>query len=107
MRKRMSIREFKKYCNANKPSQIIFSDRNQAWFNIGVPAQAKMSFDTVLVFENPQTICFKSPTSMLKINFIDHVEVEEFEPTNAVVITIFCVENVLNNSKNSYVFTAS
>ena len=56
MKKTVSVREFRAYCEKNRPHHILFYTENQSWYRASDPCKIKMSFPIMLICENPKVI---------------------------------------------------
>lgn len=55
-RRRMSIHEFKVFIEGSDVWQISYNSRHQDWYDPASPAQLKLTFQEILVYENPDSI---------------------------------------------------
>jgi len=92
MKKTMSVRELKEYCDRNKPKEVLFSSDNQPWYKVADPCKIKFSFSIMLIFENPNLICLKSDTNTLSFDRVKFVEINTELTVLGTVLTVFCGE---------------
>lgn len=90
MKKRVSIKEFKEYCEDHKPNCISFLTENQRWYRVADPCEIKMSFSIILILENPNLICLKSADGTLLFNQVKFIEIDTESSMLGTVFTIFC-----------------
>ena len=67
MKKIVSVKELKEYCENHKPQQISFYTENQSWYCVSDPCKFKLSFPIMLIYENPNLICLKSGANTLTV----------------------------------------
>lgn len=69
MKKKLSVRELKRYCEEHKPH---------------------CAFSIMLICENPNLICLKSSGNTLSFDRVKSIEVDTDASILGTVITIFC-----------------
>ena len=90
MKKKLSVRELKRYCEEHKPHCIYFKTENQAWYGTSDPCKLDMAFSIMLICENPNLICLKSSGNTLSFDRVKSIEVDTDASILGTVITIFC-----------------
>ena len=76
MKKKLSVRELKRYCEEHKPHCIYFKTENQAWYRTSDPCKLDMAFSIMLICENPNLICLKSSGNTLSFDRVKSIEVD-------------------------------
>ncbi len=87
----MSVYELKKYCAEHKPQKISYNTENQSWYRVSDPCKIDLTFQNMMVFENPNLVCLKSGSNMLYFDRVHHAEIDTDEHF-WTVFTIFCGE---------------
>lgn len=91
MKKKVSVHELKKYCEAHRPRKISFNSENQSWFCASDPCKVDLTFQNMQVFDNPNMVCLKSGANTLYFDRVHHAEIET-DGHFWTVFTIFCGE---------------
>jgi hypothetical protein len=108
----LSVREFKDYCAHHSYERIVYSSMNQEWYSAVHPCKLELSFEQILVWENPNLIYLKTgkerPFGEIKsegmsIALVTHVQVEEVGAWGTV-FTVVC--QTTNTYAQSYVLIA-
>lgn len=55
-RRRMTVHEFKMFIEGSDVKQISFNSKQQDWYDPASPAQFKLTFQEILIYENPDSI---------------------------------------------------
>lgn len=92
MKKMLNIRGLKEYCECNKPHKILFQTENQPWYRAADPCKIKMSFQIMLIYENPNLICLKSGDNTICLDRVKFVEIDTDCTVLGTLITVFCGE---------------
>lgn len=90
MKKRVSVKELKEYCERNKPKQVTYYSENQDWYCVSDPCKLRMHFPIMLICENPSLICLKSGTSTICFDRIKCVEIDTETTVLGTILTIYC-----------------
>lgn len=90
MKKIISVKEFKDYCEKNKPHSIIYQTENQKWYRVSDPCKVRMSFKIMLIYENPNLICLKSGTNTISFDMVKYIEIDTESTVLGTLITVFC-----------------
>lgn len=106
MNKTVSVREFRAYCEKNRPHHILFYTENQIWYRASDPCKIKMSFPIMLICENPNIICLKSGNNTLSIDRVKEVKIDTESSVLGTVITIFCGDANADNYEIAYTLVA-
>ncbi len=90
MRKRVSVKELKEYCERNKPKQVTYYSENQDWYRVSDPCKLRMHFPIMLICENPSLICLKSGTSTICFDRVCSVEIDTETTVLGTILTVYC-----------------
>ena len=90
MKKTVSVKELKEYCETHKPQQIYFYTENQNWYRVSDPCKFRLSFPVMLIYENPNLICLKSGTATVCFDRVRCVEIDTEITVIGTVFTVFC-----------------
>lgn len=90
MRKQVSVKELKEYCERNRPSQVTFYSENQDKYRISDPCKLRMHFPIMLIYENPNLICLKSGTSTICFDRVRFVEIDTETTVLGTILTLYC-----------------
>ena len=90
MKKRMTIRNFKEYCDRRPLREIVFSAENQGWYQESSPCKLQLTFPTMLIGEHPNLIYLKSDYGSVLLDQIRYVEVNTGGDAPWTEITVFC-----------------
>lgn len=90
MRRQVSVKELKKYCEKNTPRQVTYYSENQDWHQISDPCRLRMHFQDILVYENPNLVCLKSGTNTLCFNKVRFVEIDTEASILGTILTLYC-----------------
>lgn len=86
---KLSVREFKEYCDKLVPHRFIFDTENQEWCNIGETLKIKLVFGSIIINFNPNTICLSSPLGKIIFERVKYIEMGDTSMIGAV-FTIVC-----------------
>lgn len=92
MKKTVSVRELKEYCERNKPRSIQFYTENQSWYKTSAPCKIKITFPIMLICENPNLICLKSGSNTLSLDMVKFAEIDTESTVLGTLLTVFCGE---------------
>lgn len=107
MKRRMLLRDFKKYLLNNKQQQFMFYTENQDWFNPLDPCKIQITFPVMVVSENPNLICLKSDIGTFCLDQVRFVEIDTKALGFGVVITVCCGGRAPNPPRITYKLIAA
>lgn len=96
MKKQVSVRELKAYCERNSPNQVTYYSENQAGGKDTGLCKLRLHFQVVLISENPNLVCLKSGASSVCFNEVRFAEIDTESTVLGTVLTLYC-----GNSKAS------
>lgn len=88
--KKMSVREFKDFCEQESTSQYIFDTGNQSWNRVEDPLRLKLVFHTMLVAFSPNAICFRGGENSLCLQRVRNIRMTEEKTALGWVFHIVC-----------------
>lgn len=106
MKKIVSVRELKEYCEKHKPQQVSFYTENQHWYSVSAPCKFELSFPIMLIYENPNLICLKSGANTVRFDRVRYVEIDTEMTIIGTVFTIFCGGRNDNEQEITYTLLA-
>lgn len=90
MKKVMNLSEFRRYCEGRSISRIEFCTENQPSDFFGNPIRMYMSFSSLMVSCNPNTICLKEGENSVCLVRVKSVLVDTERPVAGTVATVLC-----------------
>lgn len=90
MKKIMSVRELKEYCDKNKLQKVFLHTDNQEPDFTPESWKIDLTFPMMLIHENPNLICLKSGTGTISFDRVQSVEVDTEQTVLGTVIKVFC-----------------
>lgn len=93
MKKIANLREFREYCENNKPKRIVFHTEDQSWHCNSDTYKLEMSFKFILISENPNLICLKSENSTMLINRVKYIEIDTSMASFGTVYRVYSEDN--------------
>lgn len=100
--KRVSVNELKKYYSIHKPKRVTFCTENQDWYRVADPCKLSLSFQIMLICENPSLICLKSDMSTMCIDRVKNIEIDDDISSLGTILTVNCGDNVTNITDKIY-----
>lgn len=107
MRKQVSVKELKEYCERNKPRQITYYSENQTWYRVSDSCKLMMHFPAMLIYENPNLICLKSRTSTIYFDQVRFAEIDTETTVLGTIFTLFCGGPSATAPESTYILIAS
>ena len=101
--KNLSVREFKKVCDALSPKQFIFYSENQSWDKVEHTIKVKLTFTIMLIAFNPNAICFKNKDDFFHMDGVKSIKMSDEKSILGAVFTIICGD--LDNDSNDVAYT--
>ena len=100
--RKISVREFKNYCDEASPRHFIFADDNQDWHSVNNTLRIKLEFDKLKISFNPNTICLSSSNGTVSFERVKHIkELEQSLLGRAFGVVCGNISN--NNEDRTYV----
>lgn len=107
MMDRLSVNEFKAYCNDNKITEISFSTENQDWYKAADPFKIQMSFEIVLTSEFPSLVFLKSNAGTICLDRVRYVEIDSEKIVTGTVVHVYCGGRDFDHPEITYTLIAS
>lgn len=98
---KLSIREFKNFCDKLSHCRFIFDSVNQGWCTVGETMKIKAVFDNLIISFNPNTVHLCSSLYELIFERVKHIEMCEPSMLGAV-FNIVCGDSSTNKNDKSY-----
>lgn len=107
MKKQLTVGELRAYYACKKPKELSFCSENQAWYTVSAPCKFGLSFQTMLVYENPNIVCLKSSNgSTISFDRVKYAEIDTDATVLGTVLTLFC-GNPQCEPSDTYVFVVA
>lgn len=91
MKKQVSVRELKDFCERSSPSQITYYTENQTQSNAASDlCKLRLHFHVVLIYENPNQVCLKSGASNVCFNEVRFAEIDTESTVLGTILTLYC-----------------
>lgn len=90
MKKRVSVRELKAYCERNSLNQVTYYSENQNSSKNACLCKLRLHFQVVLISENPNLVCLKSGASSICFNEVRFAEIDTESTVLGAVLTLYC-----------------
>ena len=90
MKKQISIRELKEYCERSSPHQVTYYSDNQDWCKEGDLCKFRLHFQIVLIYENPNQVFLKSGTSSICFNNVRFAQIDTESTVLGTILTLYC-----------------
>lgn len=90
MKKTLTVSDFKKYCEKEQFTRIIYHSENQGWYQCADPCKVKMAFPAMEIYENPNILCLKSGKNVLYLDRIQCVKVDTESSVLGTIVTVLC-----------------
>lgn len=103
---KLSVLEFRNFCDKMSQCHFIFDSVNQDWFTVGETMKIKQNFDGVKISFNPNTICLYSSFGKLIFERVKYIEIGK-PSMLGVVFTIVCGDFLTNNNNKLYTIIAA
>lgn len=88
--KKMSVREFRNFCNSNEISHFILSSDNQEHYLISKTLKHDFVFNTLLIALNPNAICLKNEHGLVCFERVKYVTMKPDPSPLGVKFSIIC-----------------
>lgn len=91
MKKQISVRELKDFCERNSPSQITYYTENQTYGDASSDlCKLRLHFQVVLIYENPNQVCLKSGGSSVCFNEVRFAEIDTESTVLGTILNLCC-----------------
>ena len=106
MRKTVSVRELREYCEENQPSRIIFYSENQKRYRLSNPCKLMLSFPQILVGDNTNVVCLKEGKNTVRFDEVRYAEINTDYNFIGTLLTLFCGESERRGKYTTYTLIA-
>ena len=108
MKKQVSVRELKDFCERSSPNQITYYTENQTHSNaIGDLCKLRLCFHVVLIYENPNQVCLKSGVGDICFNEVRFAEIDTESTVLGTILTLYCGNPRASKSTAAYTLILS
>lgn len=107
MKKQITVRELKEYCERNPPNQVTYYSENQDHRKSAGPCKLRLHFQVVLIYENPNQVCLKSGASSVCFNQVIFAEIDTESTVLGTILTLYCGNSRASRSKTAYTLIMS
>lgn len=90
MKKQVSVRELKEYCERNSPNQVTYCSENQGGCKGANLCKLRLHFQAVLIYENPNQVCLQSNSSSVCFNEVRFAEIDTESTVLGTILTLYC-----------------
>ena len=90
MKKQVSVRELKDFCERNSPNQITYYTENQTCDTAGGLCKLRLHFQVVLIYENPNQVYLKSGMNSVCFNGVRFAEIDTESTVLGTILTLYC-----------------
>lgn len=108
MKKKISVRELKSFCEENPPHEVAYYTENQgAPYE---PCRLMLHFKNVLIAENPNVVCLKSDKSSVCFDQVLYAELEEIGVESVdlgMALKLYCGSRMAPKPTSSYTLIVS
>lgn len=103
---KLSVCEFRDFCDKMPQNHFIFDSINQNWCTVGETMKIKENFDYIKISLNPNTIYLCSSFGKLTFERVKYIEIGE-PSILGIVFTVVCGDFSTNLNNKSYTIIAS
>lgn len=107
MKKQVSVRELKDFCERNSPNQITYYTENQTCDTAGGLCKLRLHFQVVLIYENPNLVCLKSGASSICFNGVRFAEIDTESTVLGTILTLYCGNSKASKDAEAYTLILS
>lgn len=101
--KKLSLPEFRDYCEEYIFDKIIYSSVNQPSHSIDTTSSMSLVFDKMLMTLNPNIIHLKGGGSSLRLNKVKYIKIHEDELLIGNIFTVLCGNSLDNKADTEYI----
>lgn len=100
--KKLSLPEFRDYCNTHLFNTIIFATSNQSWHSVDYSVAAGLEFNRMIISFNPNIIYLKDKKNSMQFNKIKAVKLDEGECALGTIFTLVCGDSRSKSNDTEY-----
>lgn len=101
--KKLSLPEFRDYCNSHLFNSIIFTTSNQSWHSFDCQVTTGLEFSKMIISFNPNIIYLKDKRNSMQFNKIKEVKLDEGKCALGTIFTLVCGNS--NNKADDVEYT--
>lgn len=98
--KKLSLPEFRDYCNTHLFHSIIFATSNQSWKSFDSTMTIGYSFSRMIISFNPNVIYLKDKGNSMQFNRIKEVKLNEKKCALGTIFTLVCGNSSGNKTED-------
>lgn len=106
MKKRVSLGEFREYCDHHRFRNVAFWSEDQPQFCAGDTQKIQAVFPLMYVCEHPNLVCLRSGENSMLFSKVKYVDISTDAHIPGSIFTLFCGENAKKNTESTYVLFA-
>lgn len=108
MKKKVSVRELKDFCERHTPNQVTYYTENQSYKGAeNDPCKLRLHFEIVLIYENPNQVCLRSGASSVCFNGVEYAEIDTGSTVLGTILTLYCRNSKTSKSASAYTLVLS
>ena len=88
--KKLSLPEFRDYCDTLSFRTIILSTVNQSWHSVDSTYSASLEFNQIIISFNPNIIYLRDKRNSLQLNKVKTIKLSEDKCLLGKVFTVVC-----------------
>lgn len=100
--KKLSLSEFRDYCNTHLFNTIIFATSNQSWHYVDYPVAAGLEFSRMTISFNPNIIYLKDKKNSIQFNKIKEVKLDDAKCVLGTIFTLVCGDSKSKSNDIEY-----
>lgn len=100
--KKLSLPEFRDYCNNIIFNTIIFSTSNQTWDRVDSTIAASLSFNSMIFTFNPNIIHLRNNQENIRFKKVKFVKLHDRKCLLGKVFTVVCGDTVAKTNDMEY-----
>lgn len=103
MSKKISIREFEKYCTDNALDRFEYNSKDQPEYHPSEYCEVRVIFDSILCREFTRIIFLKTDNNTLCLRGVESIEIKKGGAVYGDLITVNCLwRNVESTARKSF-----
>lgn len=104
---KMTIGDFKRYCDTNAPQHIVFCSDNQIWNRVECPVKFSLAFSQIYTELAPNAIYLKDGDNCLWLNKVKYFLVWQEPSPLGMVVDVVCGDRKSNEQDTRYTLIIS
>lgn len=104
--KKLSLLEFRDYCNSLSASTFIFSTDNQQWRGVDDNVSMDLVFHKMIITFSPNTIFFKDHRNSLRLDKVKAIKMRDSQCPLGEIFTVVCGDLIGQTHDKEYTLVA-